>query len=183
MAEEEDRTGNYDYEKYNALWEMLDKKRAELDTLESEINAAKPATLSPYIHEDGKTPFTTEEIKQDIQKRVQNFSKIIDTITQAQDEIDEATSGQLTNEQLDTLTWYKVMMNDWDERSQGITEKWGEVITKLASDPALRAAVQAIDEVDDLLEEAGFDPEEAKVQFGGRFATLKGLQNYANVLD
>lgn len=171
-----------DSSKIDATDEMLEKKRAELAQLEAEINKAKPVTISPYIHKDG-TAFTQEEIKQDINKRVEQFQKIIDTIALAHDQIDNATSGQLTNEQLDTLTWYKVMMNDWNERADGITNQWQELITKLANDPSLVSSVKAIQEVEDLLKEAGLDPKEAKVQFGGRFDQLKRIKNYSNILQ
>lgn len=171
-----------DPSKIDATDEMLEKKRAELAQLEAEINKAKPVTISPYIHKDG-TAFTQEEIKQDINKRVEQFQKIIDTIALAHDQIDNATSGQLTNEQLDTLTWYKVMMNDWNERADGITNQWQELITKLANDPSLVSSVKAIQEVEDLLKEAGLDPKEAKVQFGGRFDQLKKIKNYSNILQ
>lgn len=172
-----------DSSKIDATDQMLRQKREELAQLETEIEKAKPVTVSPYIHKDGKTPFTTEEIKEDLQKRVDSFQKIINTITLAQDQIDEATSGTLTNEQLDTLTWYKVMMSDWNERADGITEHWKELITKLANDPKLVSAIESIKEVEDLLKEAGFDPSKADIQLGGRFANLKKLKNYNSILQ
>lgn len=170
-----------DSSKIDATSEMLEQKKAELAQLETEIEQAKPVSVSPYIHKDG-TAFTAEEIKQDIDKRVNQFQKIIDTISLSHDQIDEATSGTLTNEQLDTLTWYKVMMSDWSERADGITDQWKEVITKLASDPSLVSSLEAIQEVENLLEEAGFDPKKADVQLGGRFDQLKRIKNYGKVL-
>lgn len=171
-----------DSSKIDATDEMLKKKKAELARLEAEIAEAKPVSVSPYIHKDG-TAFTQEEIKQDIDKRVKQFQKIIDTIALSQDQIDEATSGTLTNEQLDTLTWYKVMMSDWSERANGITEHWKQIINRLANDPQLISSIEAIQEVEDLLEEAGFDPSKADVQLGGRFDQLKKLKNYINILQ
>lgn len=73
-------TGNS--EKIDAVDEMLKQKKAELTSLDTEIKEAKPVSISPYIHKDG-TAFTTEEIKEDIDKRVQHFQKIIDTIALA----------------------------------------------------------------------------------------------------
>ena len=180
LYEEAMATG--DSSKIDATSEMLEQKKAELAQLETEIKQAKPVSVSPYIHKNG-TAFTEEEIKQDIDKRVEQFQKIIDTIALAQDQIDTATSGTLTNEQLDTLTWYKVMMNDWNERAEGITTQWNELITKLAEDPELVKAIQSIQEVEDLLEEAGFNPSEGDVQLGGRFDTLKKIKNYHNILQ
>ena len=171
-----------DSSKIDATDEMLKQKKAELAKLDAEIEQAKPVSVSPYIHKDG-TVYTAEEIKQDIDKRVQQFQKIIDTISLSQDQIDEATSGTLTNEQLDTLTWYKVMMNDWNERAEGITTQWKQLITKLAEDPKLGEAVKSIQEVEDLLEEAGFKPSEGKVQLGGRFDTLRKIKNHHNILQ
>lgn len=165
----------------DAWQETMDAKKAELASLEADINAAKPVTISPYIHKDG-TAYTAEEVKQDIDKRVQQFQKIIDTITLSQEQIDEATSERLTDEQLDTLTWYKVMMNDWDERANGITEQWKDVIDKLANNPTLVQSIEAIKEVEDLLEEAGFDPTKANIQLGGRFDQLNRLKDHYNLL-
>lgn len=75
------------------------------------------------------------------------------------------------------------MMNDWSERADGITDQWKEVITKLASDPSLVSSLEAIQEVEDLLEEAGFDPKKADVQLGGRLDQLKRIKNYGKVLQ
>lgn len=67
LYEEAIATG--DSSKIDATSEMLEKKKAELAQLETEIAEAKPVSVSPYIHKDG-TAFTQEEIKQDIDKRV-----------------------------------------------------------------------------------------------------------------
>ncbi len=170
-----------DYSTVDVIRKMLEKKREELTQFQVEIEEAKPVSVSPYIHKDGSA-FTQEEIKQDIDKRVNQFQKIIDTIALAQDQIDEATSETLTNEQLDTLTWYKVMMSDWDERADGITKHWKKLITRLANNPNLVTAMEDIQTVEDLLEEAGFDPSKADVQLRGRFDQLKRLKNYGNML-
>lgn len=75
------------------------------------------------------------------------------------------------------------MMRDWSERADGITNQWKEVITKLASSPSLVSSLEAIQGVEDLLEEAGFDPKKAHIQLGGRFDQLKKIKNYGKVLQ
>ena len=47
--------------------------------------------------------------------------QIIDDISEAQDEIDNTTGGVYTDEQLTTLTWYKVRMKDWERRAAAMS--------------------------------------------------------------
>ncbi len=174
------RTGNYD--KYNDLmWELEDKKE-ELTLLEAEVATADAFYVSPYMHQDGSA-FTAEEVKQDINKRIDNFDKIIKLITDSQDEIDAATSEVLTNEQIDTLTWYRVMMKDWEDRSQQMTTKYKELFTQLASRPEFRKALEAIKSIESILKEAGIDQNAAEIHFGGRLESLRNVSTYNDILE
>lgn len=171
-----------DQELIGQCHDQISQLNKELNLLETDIRLAKPITISPYIKEDG-TPFSAEEVKEDIDKRIQNFQKILDTITLAQEEIDNATSEVLTNEQLDTLTWYRVMMKDWEERSKGITDRYKEIINTLAADPDLKKIIDTINDVDDILKEAKITSSEAKVQLGGVYTDLKKVKQYQETLQ
>lgn len=159
----------------NELKELND----QLGILDSQIKELNPVSISPFMHPDG-TEFTTEEIKEDINKRIQHFDKIIKAIKEARYNLDYATSEILTDEQLDTLTWYDVMMKDWSDRSNQIVTSFREVLTDLVNDPAFKEAISAAEEIEELLSEAG---EEAKVQFGGRIDLVEKLKNKKKLYD
>ena len=74
---------------------------------------------SPYIHEDG-TAFTTDEIRQDLNKRSEKAKALIDEISKVQDQLDLATSEALTDEQLATMTYLEIAKRDWSKRGAEI---------------------------------------------------------------
>lgn len=90
------------------------------NTLQAQLNNA-PASraTSPYIKSDGSV-MTLEEAREDLQKRRKRVEQLIDAVDDAYDGIDSATGQFLTDEQLSTLVWHKVHMQDWAERANSI---------------------------------------------------------------
>ena len=183
-------TGVYSQDNVDQQIQEVDDSVAEIDNelkelndqlgiLDSQIKELNPVSISPFMHPDG-TEFTTEEIKEDINKRIQHFDKIIKAIKEARYNLDYATSEILTDEQLDTLTWYDVMMKDWKDRSNQIVASFREVLQDLVNDQTFKEAISAAEEIEELLSEAG---EKAKVQFGGRIDLVEKLKNKKKLYD
>ena len=90
-----------------------------IEDIDKQLKDKKSSVVSPYSNEDGdlKTP---TEVLEDLNKRKEKHKKILDFITGAMDSIDASTNEALTNDQLKTLTWYKVMMLDWKDRANSM---------------------------------------------------------------
>lgn len=90
-----------------------------IEDIDKQLKDKKSSVVSPYLNEDGdlKTP---TEVLEDLNKRKEKHKKILDFITGAMDSIDASTNEALTNDQLKTLTWYKVMMLDWKDRANSM---------------------------------------------------------------
>ena len=183
--EQQEVSEQYTYDVYKEdvanLEEQEQSIKEQLDNVESKLRALNPQTISPYVHQDG-TVFTADEIKQDLNHRIEQFQNIIDTITLAQEEIDSVSEGTLTEEQLDTLTWYRVMMRDWEKRSQQITNSQRDLLLSAINDPKLKEMLQNILDLEAQMKDLGVDPEEYKLRYGGRYDQLKSWKNYNDFL-
>lgn len=166
----------------NIINQKIKDTQQEISQLETQKRFAKGTLVSPYIHYSGDKKgqaFTVDEIKEDIAKRVDNFQKILDTIDLAEREIDNATSESLTDEQLNTLTWYRVMMADWQDRANKITEANKEMLNIIRNTPEMASALEGLQEVEKILKEAGISLSDLDLQTGGRIDSLKQLKNFA----
>lgn len=156
--------------------EKLNKEKedliSELSKNQRAIDAAGTYIESPYIHDDG-TEYTLEEIKDTVQKQRERFGQILDTYKEAKTEIDEATSGALTNDQLGTLTWYNVMSADWGNRADKIVDVYKQALTDLINSPMLNDMLKDYDDILKGIESLGIDPKSYKIQFGGRMDSLE----------
>ena len=163
-------------DKIAANREKLSKEKeeliSELSKNQRAIDIAGIYTESPYIHDNG-TEYTLEEIKETVQKQRERFGQILDTYKEAKTEIDEATSGALTNDQLGTLTWYNVMSADWGNRADKIVDVYKKALTDLINSPKLNDMLKNYDEILKGLESVGIDPKTFKIQFGGRMDSLE----------
>ena len=157
----------------------LESLNNQLGTLDAQIKELNPKSIFPFMKQDG-TEMTNEEIKQDFLKRTQHFKTILNTINEASNAIDYATSEVLTDEQLDTLTWYQVMMKDWSQRADSITTSYQQVLTDLLQDPTLVSALQAIEDIEDVVRQFG---EKAKIQLGGRYEALMKVKQLGDLYE
>lgn len=157
----------------------LESLNNQLGTLDAQIKELNPKSIFPFMKQDG-TKMTNEEIKQDFLKRTQHFKTILNTINEASNAIDYATSEVLTDEQLDTLTWYQVMMKDWSQRADSITTSYQQVLTDLLQDPTLVSALQAIEDIEDVVRQFG---EKAKIQLGGRYEALMRVKQLGDLYE
>ena len=155
----------------------LNSVEARLSFIEKRVNNSSSLEFSPYKKSDG-TWMSDDEIKQDITERVTNIHRIINEISKAQDEIDVASGETYTDEQLTTLTWYKVMMRDWANRAQDISEGLKEFVNLASTDPRVQDVIDTYQYATEHPEDFGITSEQAKVLFGG---TLSGVRSYQSM--
>lgn len=118
--EEEYQRDVYASKDIDKAYRELSNLNTKENTLQAQLNNA-PASraTSPYIKSDGSV-MTLEEAREDLKKRRERVEQLIDAVDDAYDGIDSATGQFLTDEQLNTLVWHKVHMQDWAERANSI---------------------------------------------------------------
>lgn len=125
--------------------ETIDNIEKTIEDIDAELANKKSTTISPYLNEDGELK-TTQEVLEDLNKRKSKYEKIIGEVTGNMDSIDAATEETLTNDQLKTLTWYKVMMKDWQERANSMTTSMSRFIRAFLNDNVSKEQLAKLDE-------------------------------------
>lgn len=117
----------------NRINEGIENINNTIDDINKQLQDKKSSVVSPYSNEDGdlKTP---TEVLEDLNKRKEKHKKILDFITGAMDSIDASTNEALTNDQLKTLTWYKVMMLDWKDRANSMGTSISRFVREFLND-------------------------------------------------
>lgn len=165
------------------IQDQIDSLNQQIDNYESRINDSKARLKSPYIKSDG-TMMSKDEIKEELQERAKRVNDIIDNIADAQDEIDNATGQAFTDEQLTTLTWYKVMMRDWAKRSGEMGNNLKNFVRNAINDPAFKQSIETIDNLLNFNKEHQILSEEQAESYGGKIlATKKYLKGAQSVMD
>lgn len=81
----------------------------------------KESKVGPFIDKNGNPMYSTPEGKQEmINKLTQTKDEMLNTITnytKIKDDIDIKTGQQLSDEQLEELTWLKSQIGNWQERA------------------------------------------------------------------
>lgn len=144
-GEENDRKIKEAQESINRTKETIDNIEKTIEDIDVELSNKKSTTVSPYLNEDGELK-TTQEVLEDLNKRKSKYKKIIGEITGNIDSIDAATEETLTNDQLKTLTWYKVMMKDWQERANSMTTSMSRFIRDFLNDNVSKEQLAKLDE-------------------------------------
>ena len=166
-----------------ALQEAIDDAKEEVTFHQDRINRDSSGTSSPYINSDGSTK-TLEEVREDIKKRTNHIKDLIKSYTNEMDSIDNATGQQLTDSQLATLTWYKVMMSDWSNRAEQLGQDLKYTLQDLLSDPRSKQLVSALDKVLNTPEGQLELSEETKQLYGGLLTNKKNyFKGIREVLD
>ena len=96
---------------------------------------SKEAKIGPFIDKNGNPMYSTQEGKQEmINKLTQSRDEIIKTVEEyrkIKDDIDARTGQQLTDEQLEELTWIKSKIGNWNERAGQLSEEVKPVLSKV----------------------------------------------------
>ena len=129
----------------NRINEGIENINNTIDDIDKQLQDKKSSIISPYLNEDGdlKTPI---EVLEDLNKRKEKHKKILDFITGAMDSIDASTNEALTNDQLKTLTWYKVMMLDWKDRANSMGTTMSRFVREFLNDQDAIEELARLDE-------------------------------------
>lgn len=129
----------------NRINEGIENINNTIDDIDKQLQDKKSSIISPYLNEDGdlKTP---TEVLEDLNKRKEKHKKILDFITGAMDSIDASTNEALTNDQLKTLTWYKVMMLDWKDRANSMGTTMSRFVREFLNDQDAIEELARLDE-------------------------------------
>ena len=105
-------------------------KNAEHAQLISDIATdenGKEAKVGPFIDKNGNPMYSTPEGKQEmIDKLTQTRDEMLNTITnytKIKDDIDVRTGQQLSDEQLEELTWLKSQIGNWQDRANQLSSE------------------------------------------------------------
>lgn len=87
----------------------------------------KESKVGPFIDKNGNPMYSTPEGKQEmINKLTQTKDEMLSTITnytKIKDDIDVRTGQQLSDEQLEELTWLKSQIGNWQERASQLSSE------------------------------------------------------------
>lgn len=87
----------------------------------------KEAKVGPFIGKNGNPMYSTPEGKQEmIGKLTQTRDEMLNTITnytKIKDDIDVRTGQQLSDEQLEELTWLKSQIGNWQDRANQLSSE------------------------------------------------------------
>lgn len=87
----------------------------------------KGAKVGPFIDKNGNPMYSTPEGKQEmIDKLTQTRDEMLNTITnytKIKDDIDVRTGQQLSDEQLEELTWLKSQIGNWQDRANQLSSE------------------------------------------------------------
>ena len=146
-----------------------------IEDIDKQLKDKKSSVVSPYLNENGdlKTP---TEVLEDLNKRKEKHKKILKFVTGAMDSIDASTNEALTNDQLKTLTWYKVMMLDWKDRANSMGTTMSRFVREFLND---QDAIEELARLDEKLK--GVDVQhltkEELQTYGGAIVSRNILKN------
>ena len=87
----------------------------------------KEAKVGPFIDKNGNPMYSTPEGKQEmINKLTQTRDEMLNTVTnytKIKDDIDVRTGQQLSDEQLEELTWLKSQIGNWQDRANQLSSE------------------------------------------------------------
>lgn len=174
-GEENDRKIKEAQESINRTKETIDNIEKTIENIDVELSNKKSTTVSPYLNEDGELK-TTQEVLEDLNKRKSKYKKIIGEVTGNMDSIDAATEETLTNDQLKTLTWYKVMMKDWQERANSMATSMSRFIRDFLNDNVSKEQLAKLDKELEGLDIKHLTAEEIQA-YGGTLVNRHILRN------
>ena len=159
----------------NRINEGIENINNTIDDIDKQLQDKKSSIISPYLNENGdlKTP---TEVLEDLNKRKEKHKKILKFVTGAMDSIDASTNEALTNDQLKTLTWFKVMMLDWKDRANSMGTTMSRFVREFLND---QDAIEELARLDEKLK--GVDVQhltkEELQTYGGAIVSRNILKN------
>lgn len=180
-----------------ALNNITDEEVAEIvkDTTKTVTNEeGKEVTTGPFIGADGN-PMTPDQIREKVAKSKNDVLNLMQKIEDEYDALDHNTNGKLSDEQLEQLTYMKLQIDDWKERTKSVgddvdsffktaEEQYGKELdvanTELQADPdnkVLKSKQKVIsDTLNKIRAYRAYVVESAVVSMAGSKEGRKGLQ-------
>lgn len=119
-----------------ALNNITDEEAAEIvkDTSKTATNEeGKEVTTGPFIGADGN-PMTPDQIREKVAKSKNDVLNLMQKIEDEYDALDHNTNGKLSDEQLEQLTYMKLQIDDWRERTKSVGEDIGNFFDGIAKE-------------------------------------------------
>ena len=159
----------------NIINEGIENINNTIDDIDKQLQDKKSSIISPYLNENGdlKTP---TEVLEDLNKRKEKHKKILKFVTGAMDSIDASTNEALTNDQLKTLTWYKVMMLDWKDRANSMGTTMSRFVREFLNDQDAIEELARLDEKLNGVDVQHLTKEELQT-YGGAIVSRNILKN------
>lgn len=114
----------------NSAYDISDENLASIveNTISTVIdNNGKESTVGPFIDKKGNPMYSTPEGKQEmIDKLTKTKDEMLKTITdytKIKDEIDLRVGQQISDEQLEELTWLKSQIGNWQDRAKQLSSE------------------------------------------------------------
>lgn len=138
----------------NAAYDTSDENLASIvENTTSTITDenGKEVKVGPFIDRNGNPMYSTPEGKQEmIDKLTQTKDEMLNTITnytKIKDDIDVRTGQQLSDEQLEELTWLKSQISNWQDRASQLSNEVkptiGTVLGSMAQLSDMYASIKA----------------------------------------
>lgn len=119
-----------------ALNNITDEEAAEIvkDTTKTATNEeGKEVTTGPFIGADGN-PMTPDQIRERVTKSKNDVLNLMQKIEDEYDALDNSTNGKLSDEQLEQLTYMKLQIDDWRERTKSVGEDIGNFFESIVKE-------------------------------------------------
>ena len=119
-----------------ALNNITDEEAAEIvkDTTKTVTNEeGKEVTTGPFIGADGN-PMTPDQIRKKVAKSKNDVLNLMQKIEDEYDALDNSTNGRLSDEQLEQLTYMKLQIDDWRERTKSVGEDIGNFFESIVKE-------------------------------------------------
>lgn len=106
------------------------------------------STKSPFIDRNGNPLMTEDEVRDYLNKERKDALDVLDNYRKIKNDIDTATNGRLSNEQLSELTWIKSKIDNWSKRARKMTPSIKRVLNSFADtlETDLRRNLEGVDE-------------------------------------
>lgn len=106
--------------------QIIDKLNNDITELENSKKDLKPIKSGPYIDKNGNALYSTEEGKKEMISKLQTKSdkliKSLNDYVKTKRILEVISKQNLSDEQLEHLTWLKMQLNDWENRVVGMSK-------------------------------------------------------------
>lgn len=159
----------------NSAYDISDENLASIveNTTSTVIDeSGKESKVGPFVDKSGNPMYSTPDGKQKmIDKLTQSKNEMLKAITnytKIRDDIDIRTGQQLSDEQLEELTWLKSQIGNWQDRANQLSDD---------VKPMINSVIESMTQLADLYSEVDKEKESQLRRNISAFEKLRGLNN------